>query len=160
MKLRPEFEAIRASLLHRQVATIEEALGELTREETRLRSQSLLDNSAPGDSVFAVGRGGSEKPQFQQGDTSTLTCHFCQEGGHIQPHCKRRNICIYCKRSGHIILECKSLARRSKTGSSSSAGGSRFSGDNRGAGGSSYALAVAPSPSAGSSSSPLTPDMV
>ncbi|CAL1400963.1 unnamed protein product [Linum trigynum] len=35
MKLCPEFEGIRASLLHRNVAKVEDVLGELIREESR-----------------------------------------------------------------------------------------------------------------------------
>ncbi|CAL1386829.1 unnamed protein product [Linum trigynum] len=43
MHLRAEFESVRASLLHRNVDTMEEVLAALLREETRLRSQSKLD---------------------------------------------------------------------------------------------------------------------
>ncbi|CAN0827060.1 hypothetical protein LINGRAHAP2_LOCUS873 [Linum grandiflorum] len=93
MKLRTEFEPIRASLLHRNVTKIEDVLGELMREETRLKSQAKVDN-LPLDSAFAVGRGASSRPQFQLSNTSSLTCHFCHEIGHIQPHCKKKNYCI------------------------------------------------------------------
>ncbi|CAN0899702.1 hypothetical protein LINGRAHAP2_LOCUS20429 [Linum grandiflorum] len=62
------------------------------REETRLRSLAKLDTlSTASDSAFAVGRGGSNRPQFQRTGTSSLTCHFCHEIGHIQPHCKKKN---------------------------------------------------------------------
>ncbi|CAL1356375.1 unnamed protein product [Linum trigynum] len=142
MKLRPEFEAIRAYLLHRQVGTIVEALGELIREETRLRSQTQLEQSGFGDYAFA-------------------------EVDHIQPHCKRRNECIYCKSSGHIILKCKSLVRKGKSGdyslsgSSRTVSGSRATSGGRGVGGSSYAMEVTPSGSAAvASGTALTAEVV
>ncbi|CAN0899430.1 hypothetical protein LINGRAHAP2_LOCUS20269 [Linum grandiflorum] len=91
------------------------------REETRLKSQAKVDN-LPLDSAFAVGRGASSRPQFQCSNTSSLTCHFCHEIGHIQPHCKKKNYCIYCKQKGHIVLECKQLARRDKSASHSAVG--------------------------------------
>ncbi|CAN0913224.1 Retrovirus-related Pol polyprotein from transposon RE1 [Linum grandiflorum] len=116
MKLRPEFESIRASLLHRNVTSLDTALGELVREEMRLQSQARLDTqqlpNAGSASVFAVNKSSGHRPQFQRGNTSHLTCHFCNEVGHIQPHCRKRNLCTYCKQSGHIVLECKILAKR------------------------------------------------
>ncbi|CAN0874854.1 hypothetical protein LINGRAHAP2_LOCUS10497 [Linum grandiflorum] len=164
MKLRPEFESIRASLLHRNVASLDVVLGELIREEIRLRSQARLDgqslSSIASESAFAVCRPGSNRPQFQRGNTSHLTCHFCHELGHIQPHCKKRNICSYCKQSGHIIHECKILAKRgSRTGSSSSTRGTVLT--LNAPSGSSYAVASAPGMilndglSASSASSPI-----
>ncbi|CAN0827102.1 hypothetical protein LINGRAPRIM_LOCUS2473 [Linum grandiflorum] len=59
MKLRPEFEFIRSSLLHRNIASLDATIGELIREEIQLRSQARLYNqqtlSADSDSAFAVG---------------------------------------------------------------------------------------------------------
>ncbi|CAN0925637.1 Transcription termination factor MTERF5, chloroplastic [Linum grandiflorum] len=58
MCLRPEYEGIRAPILHREVTTIEKVLPELLREETRLRSQNKLDihttDSAAVGAAFAV----------------------------------------------------------------------------------------------------------
>ncbi|CAN0886875.1 Retrovirus-related Pol polyprotein from transposon TNT 1-94 [Linum grandiflorum] len=116
MKLRAEYEPVRASLLRRGVTKLDEALSELIREETRLKSQAQLDRrQTSSESAFAVGRSGHQRPQFQRGSTSHLTCHFFHELGHIQPHCKKKNVCIYCKQSGHIVLECKILAKKSHT---------------------------------------------
>ncbi|CAN0871895.1 Retrovirus-related Pol polyprotein from transposon TNT 1-94 [Linum grandiflorum] len=150
MKLQPEFESIRASLLHRNIASLDAAIGELVREEIRLRSQARLDNqqilSAGSDSAFAVGRASNSRPQFHRG-------HFCNEVGHIQPHCKKRNLCSYCKQSGHIVLECKILAKRN-----SRASGTTTSRANLPTQGSSYAVEPVVSTVAGSmpSSSGLT----
>ncbi|CAL1380441.1 unnamed protein product [Linum trigynum] len=63
MRLRPEFEAVRASLLHRNVATIDAVFGELVREETHMKSQTTLDQSSHhSETAFAVGRHGSSHP--------------------------------------------------------------------------------------------------
>ncbi|CAL1367505.1 unnamed protein product [Linum trigynum] len=118
MKLHPDFEPIRASLLHRNVTSMDEVLAELLREEIRLHNQAQLDrSSSTPETVFAVGRSG--KPQFQRPIPPHVECHYCREKGHVQIHCRRRNYCNYCKTSGHIVLDCPSLARRGKsTGSS------------------------------------------
>ncbi|CAL1377585.1 unnamed protein product [Linum trigynum] len=144
MKLRPEFEAVRASILHRNVSSIDEALSELFREETRLRSLSRLGGS--NDTAFAIGRAGGSRPHFQQSGTSHLTCHYCREVGHIQPHCRQNNFCIYCKQSLHIVLDCKEAARRNRGGSSSRSRGSGSSAGSRGDGpaGASYVVTPAP----------------
>ncbi|CAL1389633.1 unnamed protein product [Linum trigynum] len=86
MRLRPEFEDVRASLLHRNVATLDAVFGELVREETHLKSQASLDHLGHGsESVFAVGKYASSRPQFHQGTSGEVRCHYCQEPGHIQP---------------------------------------------------------------------------
>ncbi|CAN0877143.1 Retrovirus-related Pol polyprotein from transposon TNT 1-94 [Linum grandiflorum] len=126
MKLRTEFESIRASLLHRNVTKIADVLGELLREETRLRSQAKLEiHSAETGTVFAVQSG---KPQFHRTPSGEIICHFCHEPGHILLHCKKRNICNYCKKTGHMIGACPILARRGRArtvGGSFSSGGSQ-----------------------------------
>ncbi|CAN0862518.1 Retrovirus-related Pol polyprotein from transposon TNT 1-94 [Linum grandiflorum] len=138
MRLRPEYEGIRASILHREVTTIEKVLPELLREETRLHSQNKLDihttDSAAVGAAFAVQ---PSRPQFHRTPTGEIICHFCKEPGHIQLHCKKRNTCNYCKKSGHLIGDCPILAKhgRKPSGSSSSpvAGGA-------------YATMIAPAP--------------
>ncbi|CAL1404388.1 unnamed protein product [Linum trigynum] len=115
MRLRPEFERIRSSIIHRGELKMDGILGELIREETRLRTQARLDlrpgegdsvlaaAAVPNASAYAVGR-----PQFQRRvPVSELQCHHCQEKGHLQKHCRRRNICVYCKKNNHIILDCR-----------------------------------------------------
>ncbi|CAN0904512.1 hypothetical protein LINGRAHAP2_LOCUS23139 [Linum grandiflorum] len=60
MTMRLEFEPIRAFLLHRNVKTIDIAVGDLIREETWLRSQARLDTQQlpSSDSAFAVSHPG------------------------------------------------------------------------------------------------------
>ncbi|CAL1382353.1 unnamed protein product [Linum trigynum] len=53
MKLRPEFESLRATLLNRDSLQLEGILADLIREETRLRTQATLD-ARPGRADVAV----------------------------------------------------------------------------------------------------------
>ncbi|CAL1392560.1 unnamed protein product [Linum trigynum] len=135
MKLRPEFESVRSSLLNRDDLKFEGVVGRLLQEETRLRTQEKLDiRPGASEAVFSAEARAADditayaatRPQFQQ-RTTELTCSFCEEKGHVQKLCKKRNICVYCKRSGHIISECRTLQRRQqyvaqpgRTGSTSS----------------------------------------
>lgn len=104
MKLRPEFEHLRASILNREkLPALEVVVSEVLREETRLRSQSSIENSLTMDTALAAYKsfsssGNSNKP---------VQCYHCKETGHIISHCKKRNYCNYCKKDGHIILECR-----------------------------------------------------
>ncbi|CAN0840535.1 Retrovirus-related Pol polyprotein from transposon RE1 [Linum grandiflorum] len=143
MKLRPDFEGVRASLLHRNVTSMETALAELIREET---SQSKLDLHSTDSTVvgaaFAVH---SSKPKFHRTSTGEIICHFCHEPGHILPHCKKRNTCNYCKKPCHLIGDCPILARRGRTKSSGTSSQS----------GSAYATAAVPAASSG-----MTPEDV
>ncbi|CAL1359827.1 unnamed protein product [Linum trigynum] len=117
MKLHSDFEPLCASLLHLNVTSMDDALAELLREETRLRSLNQLTHSTSGgESAFAVGRSG--KPHFQKPVPAHVECHNCHEKGHVQIYCKKRNYCNYCKTFGHIVLECPTLAKRSKSGGS------------------------------------------
>ncbi|CAL1359030.1 unnamed protein product [Linum trigynum] len=113
-KLRPEFEPIRASLIHRNTTSVDSVVAELMREETRLRSQSQIDHATPhAEPAFAVGRPAAvSRPSSGRptsaASTGTVTCFFCQETGHVQTYC------IFCKSSGHIVSECPTLRRRGK----------------------------------------------
>ncbi|CAL1404258.1 unnamed protein product [Linum trigynum] len=120
MKLRPEFEAIRSTLLNREDLKFDGVLGHLVREETRLRTQAQLDvRPGEGETVFAAAADHSQsiaaavqRPQFQRRVPATeLECHHCHERGHLQKHCRRKNFCVYCKRNGHIVLDCRSAQR-------------------------------------------------
>ncbi|CAL1376492.1 unnamed protein product [Linum trigynum] len=130
MKLRPEYEPIRASLLHRNVTELDEILAELYREEIRLKSQAQVDagsaRSLENSSVFAAT---SFRPHFQssssqmgasghgppggQGTAPVRFCHYCRDPGHIQPFCRKRNWCNFCRQAGHILSECPKRGRRS-----------------------------------------------
>ncbi|CAN0899653.1 Retrovirus-related Pol polyprotein from transposon RE1 [Linum grandiflorum] len=128
-KLRPEYEPVRAAILNRKITSLEAALAELSREEKRLTTQAQVDITLhENNSVFAVSGPGNNnggymggarssnalhsRPQFSSSTSDSICCHFCQELGHIQPHCRKRNLCSYCKRSGHIILDCPKLKNR------------------------------------------------
>ncbi|CAL1367733.1 unnamed protein product [Linum trigynum] len=64
MKFRPEYEGIRASLLHRNVTKVEDVLGELVREESRLRSQAKIDFQAADSSPAAFVAGPTTGPVY------------------------------------------------------------------------------------------------
>ncbi|CAL1412051.1 unnamed protein product [Linum trigynum] len=114
MKLRADFEPIRASLIHRGITDLDSVVIELIREETRLKSQSHIDHPIA-DSAFVVGRSSlSSRPQFSAPPSGDLICHHCHESGHVQIHCKKRNYFNYCKKTGHIVLKCPPLVKRGK----------------------------------------------
>ncbi|CAN0875498.1 Retrovirus-related Pol polyprotein from transposon RE1 [Linum grandiflorum] len=133
MRLRPEYEQVRSRLIAVGDMDINSILGELIRAETRFATQAQLDGHIPSGSAFAAG--GSRPHFFSKGGTygtqsgskntagnsadnssssthSQVKCHFCQELGHPQALCRKRNICSYCKKPGHIILDCKARGRR------------------------------------------------
>ncbi|CAN0886579.1 Retrovirus-related Pol polyprotein from transposon RE1 [Linum grandiflorum] len=101
-RLRPEFESVRAAILNRKITTLEAALAELSREEKRLATQAHVDNnlhdthsafsvvSEPRRTNSHIGSGHTQesRPQFGGSSSGTIRCHYCQEIGHIQPHCK------------------------------------------------------------------------
>ncbi|CAN0924773.1 Putative transposon Ty5-1 protein YCL075W [Linum grandiflorum] len=97
MKLRPEFEAARSSLIANKTAEFDTVIGELIRVETRLRTQTKLDG------------------------------HSIGAGFSIQSARKKRNFYNYCKRPGHTITDCgirkRNDTRSNSSGSSSSSGG-------------------------------------
>ncbi|CAN0919434.1 Retrovirus-related Pol polyprotein from transposon RE1 [Linum grandiflorum] len=125
-RLRPEFESVRAAILNRKITTLEDALAELSRKEKRLATQAQVDivselrrtnshiGSGGGNNTGGSRQGHTQesRPQFGGSSSGTIRCHYCQEIGHTQPHCKTRNLCTYCKRSGHIILDCPKLKNR------------------------------------------------
>ncbi|CAL1369387.1 unnamed protein product [Linum trigynum] len=152
MNLRPEFEGIRASLLHREVSAVEDVLAELLREETRLKSQAKLDIHSNGPGLaFAVGG----RPQFHRPAKGDVICYHCKAPGHIQFHCPKRNTCNYCKLEGHLIAACPTLAQRSRSRSA----GSRTR-SSRPAVGGAYAAVNEGSTSRGSSGASMTPEEV
>jgi hypothetical protein len=104
MKLRPEYESVRSSLLNRSlVPSLDVCFGELLREEQCLSTQSILEqshgSSGPATvAFFAQGRG---PPMHSR----TLQCFCCKASGHIAANCPKK-LCSYCKK-GHIIKECR-----------------------------------------------------
>ncbi|KAF2323210.1 hypothetical protein GH714_034182 [Hevea brasiliensis] len=104
MKLRPEFENIRATIVNSGITDFDSVLGELLREETRLQTQANLDAKTNNvDTIFFASR---SRPAMKKmtGENGTVQCRFCGEIWHIQSHCKKRNVCNYCKKKGHVIL--------------------------------------------------------
>ena len=109
MKLRSEFEAVRASLINRSPASnLDECLGELLREEQRLTTQHELTQGTATEmnvAYMAQGRGrrvDSGKRSMGVG----VQCFNCKELGHISRNCSKK-ICNYCKKEGHLIKECR-----------------------------------------------------
>jgi len=104
MKLRPEYESVRSSLLNRSpVPSLDVCFGELLREEERLSTQAILEQShgssgATAVAFFVQGRG----PPVH---SRNLQCFCCKESGHIAANCPKK-FCSYCKKKGHIIKEC------------------------------------------------------
>ncbi|CAN1120809.1 hypothetical protein LINPERHAP2_LOCUS421 [Linum perenne] len=145
MKLRPEFESVRSQLIQVNITDMETVLGDLSRAETRLKTQAHIDGrSLNGGFVFAAQSGrpsyNQTRPNFS-GYTPTsprppssfmsptkLKCRHCGENGHVVGTCRKRNFCNYCKKPGHIITECRKRAFRNNTNQPFSGGYSSHSG--------------------------------
>ena len=100
MKLKSEYESVRASLMNRDpVPSLDVCFGELLREEQRLHTQNTMEQAKVGPVAYAAyNRGrGTEMKKTQ--------CYSCKKYGHIAPYCPNK-VCSYCKQSGHIIKEC------------------------------------------------------
>ncbi|XP_042487508.1 uncharacterized protein LOC122067733 isoform X2 [Macadamia integrifolia] len=114
MKLRADYEVVRANILNRgTLPEIDFILGELLREETRLTTQTTLEQKKD-DVVFFTNKTKS-KPSSR--DFSHVQCYECKATGHTASHCKKRNFCVYYKKGGHIISECKVKPPRTFTSS-------------------------------------------
>ncbi|RVW89893.1 Retrovirus-related Pol polyprotein from transposon TNT 1-94 [Vitis vinifera] len=105
MKLRPEYESVRSSLLNRSpVPSLDICFGELLREEQRLSTQAILEQShgSSGTTTVAYAAQGRGPPMHSK----NLQCFCCKEYGHIAATCPKK-FCSYCKKKGHIIKECR-----------------------------------------------------
>lgn len=111
MKLRPEFEPVRAAILNRGGnSDLDAILPDLLAEETRL--MSLSSNKLVQDTALAAAT-----QKFKSRNMSTTECFICHEKGHIASHCSKRKgaatnvssslFCRYCKAEGHLIENCK-----------------------------------------------------
>ncbi|RVW87675.1 hypothetical protein CK203_041171 [Vitis vinifera] len=104
MKLRPEYEFVLSSLLNRSpVPSLDICFGELLREEQRLSTQAILEQShgSSGTATVAYAAQGRGPPMHSK----NLQCFYCKEYGHIAATCPKK-FCSYCKKKGHIIKEC------------------------------------------------------
>ena len=95
MALRPEYEAVRASLLHRHpLPSLDTAIQEIVFEETRLK----LDKTPHVDTALATTRS-------SQRTYHNRPCKNCNRTGHIFSNCPTVE-CKYCHGLGHIIEHC------------------------------------------------------
>ncbi|XP_041028457.1 uncharacterized protein LOC121268308 [Juglans microcarpa x Juglans regia] len=98
MKLRPEFESVKAGLLNRNpVPSLDICLRDLLREEQRLSTQMGMTS----EKVFSV----NVAYAAQRRGRNKLQCFSCKEFGHIAHNCPKK-VCNYCK-EGHIIKDCR-----------------------------------------------------
>ncbi|RVW32186.1 Retrovirus-related Pol polyprotein from transposon RE2 [Vitis vinifera] len=105
MKLRPEYESVRSSLLNRSpVPSLDICFGELLHEEQCLSTQAILEQShgSSGTTTVAYAAQGRGPPMHSK----NLQCFCCKEYGHIAATCPKK-FCSYCKKKGHIIKECR-----------------------------------------------------
>ncbi|XP_048234433.1 uncharacterized protein LOC125370976 [Ricinus communis] len=92
MALRPEYEAVRASLLHRHpLPTLDMAVQEIIFEETRLN----LDNTLNSKIALATTRSSYQK-------SGNNACKNCNQTSHVFAHCPTIE-CRYCHALGHIL---------------------------------------------------------
>ncbi|KAK1397324.1 SPX domain-containing protein 1-like [Heracleum sosnowskyi] len=110
MKLRQDFEPIRATILNRGgSSSVDTILPDLLAEETRLKSLSshiIVHDVALSAAV--------QKAKAR--NMSKTECFICHETGHIAIHCSKKKgttsnvstlFCRYCKGEGHLIENCK-----------------------------------------------------
>ncbi len=100
MKLRPEFEPVRAAILNQGTkASLDDIIVDLLAEETRLNSLSTSDEPID-TALIATSYKGKGRA------LSSVQCHFCHEMGHVSKNCRKRNFCNYCKEKGHVLSQC------------------------------------------------------
>src|SRR4051812_47974727 len=93
MRLRPEFESLRGSLLHRSpLPSITDAVCELISDETRLRLLSSTQSPAPVTSALAASRTSPLPPAVRGPPKANpkVTYFYCKKPGHIVSACKAR----------------------------------------------------------------------
>ncbi|KAK1391348.1 SPX domain-containing protein 1-like [Heracleum sosnowskyi] len=119
MKLRQDFEPIRATILNRGGSSnVDTILPDLLAEETRLKSLSSHINVHDVALSAAV-----QKTKAR--NMSKTECFICHETGHIAIHCSKKKgttgnvstslFCRYCKGEGHLIENCKIRPPRNRS---------------------------------------------
>lgn len=95
MKLRPEFEVVRAALLNRSPSpSLDVCLGELLREEQRLLTQGSMTHDNFVSDAVSVAYSAEGKGKGR--DMTTVQCFCCKQFGHIARNCSKK-FCNYCK---------------------------------------------------------------
>ncbi|KAK9166531.1 hypothetical protein Scep_001722 [Stephania cephalantha] len=104
MALRPEYESVRAALLHRDpLPSLDAAVKEILFEETRLG----LVNSAPSSEVALATTQSWPK-------SASHHCKNCRKMGHSFVNCPTIE-CRYCHERGHIVQSCPNKRSRPKS---------------------------------------------
>jgi hypothetical protein len=100
MKLRPEYESVRSSLLNRSpVPSLDVCFGELLREEQRLSTQTILEQShgSSGPATVAFSAQGRGPPMHSR----TLQCFCCKASGHIAANCPKKFLFLLQEEGSH-----------------------------------------------------------
>ncbi|KAK1355157.1 hypothetical protein POM88_048413 [Heracleum sosnowskyi] len=119
MKLRQDFEPIRATILnHGGSSNVDTILLDLLAEETRLKS--LFSHINVHDVALSAA---VQKTKAR--NMSKTECFICHETGHIAIHCSKKKgttgnvstslFCRYCKGEGHLIENCKIRPPRNRS---------------------------------------------
>ncbi|KAF5477869.1 hypothetical protein F2P56_004478 [Juglans regia] len=148
MKLRPEFEFIRANLMNRDpVPPLDMCLGEIFREEQRLMTQTAMEQATSAPVAYAA------QGKTKGRDLSTTQCYSCKGYGHLDANYSKKT-CNYCKKQGHIIKDCPIRPpRRQATAYSAAA-------EATSAASSTLATSSHVPASTSQNSTPITPEMV
>ncbi|XP_041007366.1 uncharacterized protein LOC121251993 [Juglans microcarpa x Juglans regia] len=102
MKLLPEYEYVRSSLLNKSpIPSLNICFDELLREEQHFRTQATLDQSHDNLGTVAYATQGCRLPMHSK----HLSCFCCKEYGYIDANCPKK-YCSYCKKKCHIFKEC------------------------------------------------------
>ncbi|KAI4338329.1 hypothetical protein L6164_016669 [Bauhinia variegata] len=117
MALRPEYEVVRASLLHRHpLPTLDTVVQEIIFEETRLG----FDKSPQFEIALATTQ---SKLYYQQ--SGQKYCKNCHTNGHTFSDCPIVE-CRYCHKSGHILENCPTRPPKPRGGSTKFKDSSQF----------------------------------
>jgi hypothetical protein len=103
MGILDDFESVRSQLLNRSpLPTVNQAVNNLVREETRLKSHhssqphtSVLATLASVDPIVTTPPGGHDKRRLNQ-KNSHLICAFCKNRGHTIDQCNMRARILQC----------------------------------------------------------------
>ncbi|KAH7690242.1 Zinc finger CCHC-type protein [Dioscorea alata] len=120
MRLRPEFEAVRAQLLHRVTPpSASDTLAYVLAEETRLQSLDVVPPPAAPYPILAAPQqlsAPSTAPLLSSQGLSAPVHPFSQSPGQGSSVPHRRSVrCHYCHALGHVRTDCRKLQRAQQT---------------------------------------------